>query len=362
MQSQNDSLRQELAQAQAEYIKDLEAWKAKQFTNLLGDLQQEAAVDVDRFLARYFLEGQGKPDRTKSTEALGFTPARFDRNSCDCGCGWGYKTQGYSHVILGWDAKAVDIKVARIEAEIRREKEEEEAAEQAGEAEEAAKQNKCWERIFEPHRQYVARKTPSPGPLRLEDLPGSYIARCDGVGGEYSYPYYPRDSFTLDIFEKTSAHGVKATFKMGLWEGIMLLGKSRRSVELLREEQQPKDGDDEDNDEDEDEDEDDEENPISRSNLHGATTTGQNGSSALFPTPRDSKDPNIVYLQFGYNEVNGYHDVDRDNEHVGWLDFDASKLSATGSMSMPAYTEEPQLFTIYKVADKAVADVKDIRE
>ncbi|KAB5558225.1 hypothetical protein GE09DRAFT_1221354 [Coniochaeta sp. 2T2.1] len=494
IQSQSDSLRQELAQAQAAYTKDLEAWKAKQFRGLLGDLQQEAGLDLDRFLVKYFLDAStGRPNRTNSTEALVINPpwedvrglrsaareipgleVRHHKATHTVIIGWDAEVDravgrefaklsdgrrdlasleltsmftlflkkyfdirvedgsavdpsekkppaqvvvvtrrfrmdhaldgfikdmpglsvrylkgacwrtlerlgvhaglGYSHIILGWDAGAVDIEVARVEAEIRREKEEEEAAERAEEAEEAAEQNKRWERISEPHRQYVARKTPGFGPLRLEDLPGSYIMRWDGEGGEYSYPYDPRDALRLDILEKTSAHGVKAAFKTGLWEGIMLLGMSRRSVELLREEQ-PKDGDDEEEDEDEDK-----ENPFSRSDLHGAAMTGQKRQLGSVSDPWGvkatmakrqktepgstpaSSNPNRVYLQFVCKEVNGYPDVDGNNEHIGWLDFDASKLSAAGSMSMPAYTEEPQLFTIYKVADKAVADVKDIRE
>lgn len=56
-------------------------------------------------------------------------------------------------------------------------------------------------------------------------------------GENYNNPYHDRDLMKLNIFPAKSSNGLNASFNFGLIEGTMLLGMSRRAVELLRQEQ-----------------------------------------------------------------------------------------------------------------------------
>jgi hypothetical protein len=267
------------------------------------------------------------------------------------------KDRRYSHMVIGWDAKRVDAEISRIKAVKQSYKDEKEAGEVAAKEQEAAEEQTRWHRPSEPHRQYVARQTPPSGPLGLKDLTGSYIVRWDGEGRECSYPHNVRDALRLDVFEQKSAHGVMASFKFGLINGTMRLAMSRRSVELLREEQ-PKNFE-------ESLEEDYESIATGQKRKLGSVADPWGVQAAMAKrqkteaAPEQASQPNRVYLQFVYNEARGYAGdpvVDEDNSYIGHIDFDASKLSAKGSMIVPAYGPEPQLFEIFKVADEPLTE------
>ena len=107
-------------------------------------------------------------------------------------------------------------------------------------AEELKWQRKKWEEASKPHRDYIASRKPQPGPLTLQDLTGSWIVR-----GEKELAFAERGVLSLDVFPVKSAHGVVASFDFDSLSGTMLLGLSRRSVDLLREEQPKGDSDEE---------------------------------------------------------------------------------------------------------------------
>ncbi|KAK3326941.1 hypothetical protein B0T19DRAFT_474813 [Cercophora scortea] len=65
--------------------------------------------------------------------------------------------------------------------------------------------------------------------------------------------------------------------------------------------------------------------------------------------------PSRVYFQFAYNVVNGYPDVDDENEHVGYLDFDMSSSSGDGVFHVPRWFGR-QSFSIFKIDDEPSGD------
>lgn len=273
---------------------------------------------------------------------------------------------------MGWDEKRVDAEVTRLQAENQRAKEEEAAQQLAREAEVVAEQEETWHRLCAPHREYVAGQKQRAGPLTLEGITGSYIVRWEGEGRDNSFPYDARDVLRLDIFPKKSAHGLKASFEFGIIEGIMLLAKSKDSVERLRDEQ-PKD-------DDEDEEIGEEEDGTNAGNsIQGLARTGQKrqlgsvadpwGVKAAMAkrqkreaVPKQESRSNRFYFQYVCNEAEAYPLVDDDNSHIGHLDFDASRVSGQGSLNLPEWSDEPQLFSIHKVSNRPADDKQPKRE
>ncbi|RHZ62811.1 uncharacterized protein CDV56_108802 [Aspergillus thermomutatus] len=136
----------------------------------------EANFDLDRFMAKYFLHGlNGKPDPKKTTnpielysffehlprlrtvvESIPGLHLRQARGAFDS-----------LHTIVGWDiAKVMSIKKGH-EDDREREKAEEEARKRA-------QRRKLWHEALQPHRDYMKSYRPSAGPLKLDDLVGSY--------------------------------------------------------------------------------------------------------------------------------------------------------------------------------------------
>lgn len=67
--------------------------------------------------------------------------------------------------------------------------------------------------------------------MTLQDLTGSWIVR-----GEKELAFGDNGVLSLETFSAKSTHGVIASFEFGCVTGTMLLGLSRRSIDLLREE------------------------------------------------------------------------------------------------------------------------------
>ncbi|KAK4096434.1 hypothetical protein N658DRAFT_511206 [Parathielavia hyrcaniae] len=71
------------------------------------------------------------------------------------------------------------------------------------------------------------------------------------------------------------------------------------------------------------------------------------------PSAQNEDRPNRVYLQFVYNDVNGYPNVDDRNEHIGYLDFDETGLAARGVL---LYDRQRHGLLISKVAERPERD------
>jgi hypothetical protein len=277
-------------------------------------------------------------------------------------CGWApvYTT------VVGWDAAMVRAEIEKLEDKdrlsmekaIQEEKAEEERVEARKKAAEAGKRA-AWERLMNPHRDLVDQNRPRPGPLTAEDLVGSYVVIWEGEEGkQWGDPYceYPRYESRLDVFPGKSTHGVRASFHFGLVEGTMLLATTRRSVELLRDEQSKGRGKHCDQEES---DEEGEEVPRTGEKRQLGSVADPWGVQAAMakrqkPNPVTRKQApinNRAYFQFACNSVNGYPEVDDNNSHIGHFDFDDTKLSAKGQFSLPFYYGDdapPQPLTLYK--------------
>ncbi|KAK4184088.1 hypothetical protein QBC35DRAFT_477592 [Podospora australis] len=255
------------------------------------------------------------------------------------------------HIVLGWDAKRVSSEISWIKKEIqqaadekKRKKEAAAAAKQAQQLQEIIERDMAWHRISDPHRQFVARQQAKPGLLGLRDLPGLYIVR---------------------------SHGVKALFNFGLIEGIMLLGMTRGSIELLRGEQPKLDqygreiaSWDDEGDESprvsmwksrEDSSDDQPTVKLQEKGLLGSIADPYGVQEAGAKRRKTTINNNEVHFQFVCRQVLGYPLADDGNDHVGTLTFDESKLSAKGYFSLPTYfgdDDPPQRFSIYKVSNQ----------
>ncbi|KAF7165482.1 hypothetical protein CNMCM5623_009604 [Aspergillus felis] len=269
----------------------------------------EANFDLDRFMAKYFLDGlNGKPDPTKAAEPIELYPffehlprlitvvesipglhlIRVKGANCE-------------YTIVGWDmAKVTAIKKGH-EDERERKK-----------AEEEAKERQKGENAGTRHEQL-----------------GNY-----------------HDDLTLEIQKPASANGVVAAFNLGLIEGTMLLALSNDALHRLREEQPPELTYYEEEEEDE--------SDSYGSNSKKRKASGSPGRQAIRRRLGETPKPNRVYLQWGGRMVDAEIEVDEGDEHTGYLDFDASKAIARGESVYPAMCgkERKLAFSIYKRGDQ----------
>lgn len=187
-----------------------------------------------------------------------------------------------------------------------------------------------WRKSLAPHREYMKKYQAPAGPLKLEHLVGSYVVRC--VEAE---EYRRKDDpvMSLGIVPARSAHGTTAAFDFSLMRETMLLALSDDALHLLRQEVEVDFDEEEDDDRNADDSDD---NSYSGS---GPQKRKKNASHATqFPIKRrlgETPNPNRVYLQWAGREAGeDVIAVDSDNEHIGYLDFDASKASARGSIPL----------------------------
>ncbi|KAF7119133.1 hypothetical protein CNMCM5793_008873 [Aspergillus hiratsukae] len=282
----------------------------------------EANFDLDRFMAKYFLDGlNGKPDPKETTEPLDlYSVEHLPRLMTVVEAIPGLhltQTRGafnFKHTVIGWDlAKVMSIK-KKHDDDREREKAEEDVRKREHRRE-------LWHEWLEPHRDYMKSYRPPAGPLKLDDLVGSYIILCDAVDDHMGYDH---GDLTLEIQKPDSANGVLAAFRLGLVEGTMLLALSDDALHRLREEQPPE------LDYDEDEEEAEDESDGDGSNSKKRKASGSSGGQAIRRRLGETPKPNRVYLQWGGRETDHYIVVDEGNEHTGYLDCDASKATARG--------------------------------
>jgi hypothetical protein len=302
----------------------------------------EANFDLDRFLAKYFLDGpNGKPAPRKSPEPIELYPffehrARLQAAVASIPGLHLCRADGMhgTSTIIGWDVDKVKLRKREIEEE--KEKEEAEKAAAALAAKEAE-----WQRALQPHREYMKNRQVPAGPLKLDHLTGSYVVRCEKMedyGGDC-------DVMTLDIAQPCNAHGVTAAFVFRFVEGTILLALSDDELQLLRQDLEA------DSDEEADPNSDDSDGYAGpRKRTAKATHTGQGRiKRRLGETPK----PNRVYLQWA-GRVLGTGEIELEtNKHTGYLDFDASKASAQGLLAYPEFFGDEKLaLVIHKVADQ----------
>ncbi|KAH6613706.1 hypothetical protein B0J18DRAFT_470040 [Chaetomium sp. MPI-SDFR-AT-0129] len=273
--------------------------------------------------------------------------------------------------------------------------------EQQEKTREEAETKARWDRRSKPYRDLVARQQRPPDPWDIQHLVGSYIVHWDSEElkeyGEFNDPTRDHDLMRIDIFPSKSADGVKASFRFGVFEGIILFAKSSEQLERFRK-SQPKGSSESGEDSDHDTSGEDSEEDHQETNRPSGTTsvvdneanvtrrpeTGQkrtigdisdpwgvnaarlkrqqlgSTSAGAKPEPEQRGEPtqnshlNRVYFQFVTNLVDGYPEVDYKNENLGHLDFDETRLAAEGKFVWPSYfgKGEPQSISIFKVAEQ----------
>jgi hypothetical protein len=309
-------------------------------------LTVEANFDLDRFLAKYFLDGlNGKPAPHKTPDPITLFPFFEHRNRLgaavalipglcinDANGEYGRQT------IIGWDIDKIRSRGRHIEEEVAKKK-----AKEAADA--RAEMERKWQHTLQRHHEYARRHRVSGGPLKLDDLAGSYIVRCDEIVEEYT----PDEVMTLDIGKPRNPLGTEAAFYFGIVEGTMLFAMSEDLLQMLKQDVEVN------QDEDTNSDEDDLQTGVygnsgSRKRVaDGAHTVQRSIKRRLGETPKTNR----IYLQWaGRERGEGEIQLDTDNKHTGYLDVDESKLSAKGVFSFPSWFGRDVQFSIFKVADQ----------
>lgn len=306
----------------------------------------EANFDLDRFLAKYFLDGlNGKPAPHRTPDPITLFPFFQHRNRLgvavalipglyinDANGEYGRKT------IIGWDIDKIRSRVRHIEEEVAKKK-----AKEASDA--RAEMDRKWQHTLQRHHEYARRHRVPDGPLKLDDLTGSYIVRCDKIVEEYT----PDEVMTLDISKPRNPLGTEAAFYFGIVEGTMLLALSENLLQMLRQDVEVERDEDTNLDED-----------GLQAGVYGNSGSRKRVADGAHAVQRSIKHrrgetpkTNRIYLQWAGRETGeGEIQLDTDNEQNGYLDVDESKLSAKGMFSSPSWFGRDVQISIFKVADQ----------
>ncbi|KAK8091802.1 hypothetical protein PG997_002163 [Apiospora hydei] len=250
--------------ADAAYVEKLRVWRAERDEWGAAKKRKEdekwaacstpgeqASMNLDKFIALYFLDSQGKPDRTKTSEPMalhGFDDRaelheRAKRVPGLETCSGGeYSARA---ICIGWDRGAVWALARRLDEESR--------------LEEAQEKSDMWDRAMEQHRGLAeaAREngpevTPnSMQPRQLQLCRGAYIIKCDAAEAEW--PAQP--FFTLSVTNcsepfRTGPFITMGWLELSHFEGTMLLGRDQERLDSYV--QNSSDAEEEEDDDDDD--------------------------------------------------------------------------------------------------------------
>lgn len=167
-----------------------------------------------------------------------------------------------------------------------------------------------------------------PGPLKLEQLTGSYIVQSN------IFDNYNRhgETMLLDVQPQKNQHGTTSALDMGLMEGTMLLALSSDSLELLRQDMEAKSDDSDSASYSDDDGSSYGGKRKAKDKSHGKSLKRRLGGASV---------PSPVYLLWGGREK-GEGEIQLEgkgsnNSHVGHLDFDPSMATASGELVFEEY-------------------------
>jgi hypothetical protein len=254
----------------------IEALRAQMHTEWLGKLSEEQiSGHPEWIMEKYFVDGSGSPDPTKTTEVVGIPYPRFSDyrtgqlreaagrvGGLHQATGWG-STQT---IYLGWDQASVD-KAAKNHAakEARANK----AKADMREAERASK-----------HESYLSNARKRPGPTSPV---GQYIVDCEEIEG--NWPDLAQ-GMELAIHATPTPDIYQASFDFGVIEGIMMLSSNESILDEFCAQQEHEDDSDDagysDNEENEEEEDEEEESQDERADEETAVGSKRKaaGSSA----------------------------------------------------------------------------------
>lgn len=295
---------------------------------------EEVKCDASLFLWKYFLDGDGNPDRTKTRDLIllpGYTPksmaltGRVERvcglHVADGGLG------GASNVmVVGWDRARVNNKAHQIDMR-----------QSPGRG--ILRSNHDWDRQMMSHHRYVEELhnrarvlNPKAGSsFETHNLIGKYVVKCEAI--QHDWPVLSKQ-----LRLRTIRSGRLAIFDLGIIFGLMVLGKTQEDVtKLLQDGDWDTDPSDVENTDDEsdsedmsgDEEDSDDERAAGRSKDSDYHTGGEPDDpidTALdAPVKRqkiESSHPRRLYFQWrGYNTMSGAVQFDPQGRNTGYLDF-----------------------------------------
>lgn len=202
-------------------------------------------------MEKYFVDGSGQPDTTKTTEVVGIPYPRYSSYRTSQLCEAASRVGGLHQatglgstqtIYLGWDQDAV-----------------EKAAKDHGAKEalsDKAKADAREEERASRHERYLAEGQTSESGPRVPSPAGQYIVDCEEIEG--NWPDMARD-MKLAI-RGTPTFGIyEASFDFGVVEGLMILSSDETVLHRFcaRFDDEDDEEDDEDNEEDDEDDEDD---------------------------------------------------------------------------------------------------------
>ncbi|KAK7918504.1 hypothetical protein PG985_010378 [Apiospora marii] len=193
---------------------------------------EQANHNLDKFLSLYFLDDQGEPDPTKTTEPMalhGFANRSQLHKKAKSIAGLETHSGGEDSsrtICIGWDREAVWALASRLDDESRVERENELADK--------------WDKAMKEHNRLAAlvkRDGPktnprSKQPARMQKCKGSYLVECEAAAEEWP----SRHLFTLDVSNgpdhpKTGPFIVMGWLSLTHFEGTMLLSLDQHKLD-----------------------------------------------------------------------------------------------------------------------------------
>ena len=295
---------------------------------------EEVECDMSLFLQKYFLDKDGSPDPTKTPGLIllpGYNPrspalvGRVERvpalHVANGGLG------GASSVmVIGWDRDRVNNKAHDIDM-------------QQTNGRGILRSSDSWDTQMMIHHNYVEErriraKTSNPEAdtsFGINYVTGKYIVSCDYV--QHNWPVLSKRLRLRFI-----SSGRLAIFDLGIFVGLMVLGKTRVAVtkvvrdgtwnaDLIGMEEMGDDGDSEDVSSDQEDSFDEQESGSSDDSDHNIDDEPDNFVDLTSDRPAkrqksENGHPRRLYFQWrGYNTVTGAIKFDPQNCNTGYLDF-----------------------------------------
>ncbi|KAL9621916.1 MAG: hypothetical protein Q9160_003737 [Pyrenula sp. 1 TL-2023] len=323
----------------------------------LATPDEEANYNIELFLRKYFVDGDGCPEMTRTRDVLYLPSLANQARFCQAAEKVpGLHTQHIrfdsNQVVIGWDKDDVSRKAAEIEGDRRKER--------------ATQKIRDWERKLQEHYMFVEEAKKSDKiELPACTATGSYMIRST----KFEERFDEVDIMTLDI-HNLQPGAFKASFDFGVLEGTMLLAAHEDLLyevmaKLERDEESSDDGDDSDEDNgdgDESEDEDGSTNPI----LDGMKKRKASTQSSLIQERaiKKAKERPERTLRFhlqwrGVETGEGDIQHDPSNGHSGHLEFTDDTFTRFEGEASFAFVGSWIKFSGYKVGNIPVTEPEE---
>lgn len=257
----------------------------------------------------------------------------------------GVDEHGSVFTVIGWIATSVEREANDIETRT--------AAIKLGAA------RRAWLDALPEHSGFVYRHPTAENIAHLDHLVGSYILRCDKLL-DYGRDYSTR--FTLSIFP-SNQWGCVAYFDLAKIEGMMLIGTTDASVELLRLDQPPEPLEMDDNQGYPDVEPWPEGEPgLDESVADAAQESELDSDSWLRLALPETRDAEVAkrfpgkpvedrfFFQFGSVDEKDEMVIDESGLNMGHIDFDVPSWSGRAVFNLRPFSAKPIKFTMHKVS------------